>query len=131
MEVVAIFFVSNLVTEHLGFLLVPRGFLVHAGHPMRPSERLVGEGEVPLLDVVGIRLADLETPPRVVQRRLRAPEHRVDARDLPLAAGAVLRLALRCLGPMVGRGVRRVQHPLVVRPRLHQAPDLVEELDSE
>ena len=71
----------------------------------------------------------LEAPARVPDRRLGAPENRVDARDQPLATGEVLRLALLGLAPVVARRMRDVQQPVIVLPGLHQAPCLVEEVD--
>src|SRR3954451_21063670 len=73
---------------------------------VRSGERLVGEGEVEVPDPVA--LADLEAAPRVVQRRLGAIDDCVDARDLPLAARVVHRLA--DVLPEEPRGVRAVHH---------------------
>ena len=65
------------------------------------------------------------------QRCLGEADDGVDARDLPLTAGEVLRLAFRSLAPVIPRRVRRVNHPVVVLAGLHQPPDLVEEVDAE
>ena len=69
----------------------------------------------------------------VVERRLGAAEHRVDARDLPLAASEV---RLRSdLAPVVAGGVRGVDHLVVLLRRairqLDQRPDMVEEVDRQ
>ena len=90
------------------------------------------EREVPLLPVVAL-LEDLQTAPRVVERRFSATEHGVDARDLPLATREVARLA--DLAPVMTRGVDGVQKLVVLLPRalgaLEQRPDVVEEVDAE
>src|SRR5262245_31140041 len=93
---------------------------------MGPGERLERVREVPVADPV--RLAVLEAPARVPDRRLGAPEDGVDARDLPLATGEVRRRALLGLAPVVARRVRDVQQPVVILAALHQAPGLVEEV---
>jgi hypothetical protein len=77
-----------------------------------------------------VLLAVLETTARVPDRRLGAPQDRVHARDLPLAAGEVLGATLLGLAPVEPRRVSRVQHPVVVLPRRHKPPDLVEDVDA-
>jgi hypothetical protein len=78
-------------------------------------------------------LADVEHPPRVVQRRLAAAQHGVDAGNLPLAAGGVLRPAH--LQPVVQRGVCPVDHQgILVRGAvllLHQPPGRIEQRGGE
>jgi site-specific DNA recombinase len=103
------------------------------GDRVRPGERLVGEGEIPVPDAV--LLADVQHPAGVVQRRLGPPEHRVDPGDLPLAAGEMSRRRSGNLAPVIPRGVRRVDHSVIVRAGplllLHQPPGLVEELGGQ
>ena len=64
---------------------VPPRLVRFAGERMGPRECLVGIRQVPVLHRLGIGLAELPAAARVVQRRLRAAEHRVDAGQLPLA----------------------------------------------
>ncbi len=108
----------------------PSGVCVARDH-VRAGQRLVRVGEVEVADPV--LLADLEAAARMVERRLRPPEHRVDARALPLAAREVDRFADE--RPVVARGVRGVQHLVVLaaRPRraCEQRPDVVEEVDCD
>src|SRR5262249_20665174 len=94
------------------------------------GERLVGEREVPVADVVF--LAELEHPPRVVDGRLAAADDGVDAGDLPFAAGEVRGAGPGHLPPVEARRVRRVDHAVVVDAgpvvALHEPPGLVEKL---
>ena len=69
----------------------------------------------------------------VVERRLRAAEHGVDARDLPLAAREV---RLRAdLAPVIAGRMRGMDHLVVLLRRavreLDQRPDVVEQIDRE
>jgi len=126
-EVLAVVFLGD---RHLGGELpVCRGLGLLAGRPVRTGDRLVGVRKIPVADP--IRLAHVEAPTRVPERRLGEAEGGVHARDLPLATGEVLRRAFRSLAPVEARRVGGVQHALVVLTRLDQAPDLVEEVDPE
>ena len=107
------------------------GFAV-ARNERRARDRLVREGNVPLLPVSAL-LEQFETAPGVVERRLAATEHGVDARDLPLAASEMARLA--DLPPVVPRRVRGMEHRVVLGRRalglFQERPDAVEEIDSQ
>src|SRR5207247_4521044 len=120
----AAFGVRDRVPGFAGLRLPFGGFTV-AREGVRSGERLVAIGEIPVADPV--LLAVPEAALRMPDRRLRPP---VDARDLPLAAREVLRLALLRLAPVVSRRLRDMQEPVVVLPRLHQSPGLVEEVDA-
>ena len=69
----------------------------------------------------------------VVEGGLRASEHGVDARDLPLAATEVR--ACADLAPVVPGAMRGVNHLVVLLGRsvrqLDQRPDVVEEIDGQ
>src|SRR4051812_17751057 len=105
-EVLALFGVGDCIARRAGLRLPLLGLAV-PGQRVRAGQRLVGVREIPVTDPV--RLAVFETPPRVPDRRLRAPEHRVDARHLPLAAREVLGAALLGLAPVIARRVRDVE----------------------
>jgi lactoylglutathione lyase len=102
-----------------------------SGEGVTSSERLVREGEIPVRDaVLG---AQVEDALRMMQARLGTAQHGVHPRALPLTAGKVLDRAH--VAPVVPRGVRHVQHPVVVVASavllLHELPHLVEERGSE
>ena len=69
----------------------------------------------------------LQAPPPVPERRFRPAEHAVHAGDQPLPAREVLGAALGRLAPVVPRGVRHVEHPVVVLARPEQFPRPVEQ----
>jgi len=100
---------------------------------VRTRQRLEGVREVPVLERVGLGLAVGETATCVVERRLGAPESRIDPRDLPLAAREVRRGS--DLRPVVARGMRGVDQLVVLlgRPlgKPQQRPGVVEEIDGE
>src|SRR5207247_11238248 len=87
----AAFGVRDRVPGFAGLRLPFGGFTV-AREGVRSGERLVAIGEIPVADPV--LLAVPEAALRMPDRRLRPPEDGVDARELPLAAREVLRLAL-------------------------------------
>src|SRR5438034_9888267 len=119
----AAFGVRDRVPGFAGLRLPFGGFTV-AREGVRSGERLVAIGEIPVADPV--LLAVPEAALRMPDRRLHPPEDGVDARDLPLAAREVLRLALLGLAPVVPPRMREMQEPVVVLPRLQQSPGLVE-----
>jgi len=95
--------------------------------------RLVRAREIPVLEPFSARLRELEAPPRVPERGLGSAEGRVDARALPLAAGAVRRRAH--LAPDVARHVCCMDHLVEVGLRanreLEELPHPVEGRDRE
>lgn len=101
------------------------------GQAVSASEGFVGVTEIEGRQV--IVLADRQTTVSVVERRLGSLEHRIDARDLPLADAEVGGVA--DLAPMITGGVRTVDHGVGIRWRavglLHERPRLVEEVHSE
>ena len=96
--------------DHLRGLERPLGHrpgrLGVTGHRVRSSERLKGERHVPITDPV------LEThvqgPLGVVEAWLRAPQDRIDPRDLPLSAYDVLGFAH--LAPVITRCMGHMEH---------------------
>ncbi len=119
-------------SERAGLGEVVLGGFAVARNERRARDRLVREGNVPLLAVSAL-LEQIETAPGVVERRLAATEHGVDARDLPLAASEMARLA--DLPPVVPRRVRGMEHRVVLGRRalglFQERPDVVEEIDSQ
>jgi glycopeptide antibiotics resistance protein len=97
------------------------------------GKRLVGKGEIPVLDAV--LLAQVQHPASVVQRRLGPAEHRVHPGDLPFTASEVCRGRRRNLTPVIAGGMRGVNHAVIVLPGpvllLHQPPGLVEQLGGQ
>src|SRR4029453_19118648 len=129
-EVLAVLRIGELLPELPRLLFLVAHLVVVPGNAVRAGERFVRERKIPVLHVLRMRTTDLEAPLGVIERRLRPTQHGVDARAQPLAAGPVLRLTLRCLPPVVRRGVRHVEHPLVVLARLHEPPRRVEQLNG-
>jgi hypothetical protein len=104
--------IADSLGELAGLRLEAGSRVLVARDRVRPRQRLVREREVPVLQLVGARLAIGQAPVRVVQRRLAAPERRVDARDLPLAAREVGRGP--DLAPVVARRVCCVDQLVVL-----------------
>jgi len=103
--------------------------LAVTGGQARARQRLVGVGEVPVVERVA--LTELEAAIGVEERLVGPPGHGVGARDLPCAARAILRLAFRRECPVVGGRVRAVDHQRIVLAGLDQAPRLVEQVHAE
>jgi hypothetical protein len=103
------------------------------GDGVAAGQRLVGEGQVEVADAV--LLAQVKDPARVMQRGLGPAEDRVDAGDQPFPASQVHRGRFGDLAPVVARGVRGVDHAIVVRPGppllVQQPPGLVEQLTGQ
>jgi hypothetical protein len=74
-----------------GELRVRSGLGPDVGGLVGARARLIRVREVPVADRV--RLTDIESPMRMLERRLGEAEHRVYTRHQPLTAGEVLRLA--------------------------------------
>ena len=103
------------------------------GDSVAAGQRLVGEGQVEVADAV--LLAQVKDPARVMQRGLGPAEDRVDPGDQPFPASQVHRGRFGDLAPVVARGVRGVDHAIVVRPGppllVQQPPGLVEQLTGQ
>ncbi|TMM25788.1 MAG: DUF2017 family protein [Actinobacteria bacterium] len=100
---------------------------------VRAGKRLVGEGEIEVVERVRRGFRQLQAATCVVEGRLGAFEHRVGARALPLAPDAVDELT--SLQPVVRRRVCAVEQLVVLFgvsvSGLHQRPGLVEEVDAQ
>ncbi|HLK76592.1 MAG TPA: DMT family transporter [Streptosporangiaceae bacterium] len=103
------------------------------GHGVAAGQRLVGEGQVEVAEAV--LLAQVKDPACVMQRGLGPAENRVDPGDQPFPASQVHRGRFGDLAPVVARGVRGVDHAIVVRPGppllVQQPPGLVEQLTGQ